>query len=131
MAKEDSENFSITNKTKGKHPSLPFVKIKNEILGRKFDLSLVFIGNNLSRKLNRIYRGKDKSANILSFHLTKNSGEIFINLAVSKIEAKKQGESFRNYVWFILIHGMLHLKGMRHGSKMNIAERKFRIKFDL
>lgn len=129
MAKGDKDNIFITNKTKGKLPRLPFVNIKNEILGTDFDLSLVFVGNSLSRRLNRIYRGKDKSTNILSFLLTKKTGEIFINLPLVKVEAKKQEENLRNYIWFILIHGMLHLKGMQHGSKMDRAEKKFRKKF--
>jgi len=91
-----------------------FKKIKDEILGKKYELSLVFCGNALSRKLNRIYRGKDKPTNVLSFPLSKNSGEIFINLS-------KIGEFSPAHLF---IHGCLHLKGMRHGSKMEKVEKQ-------
>ena len=77
-------------------------------MGKKYELSLVFCGNALSRKLNRIYRGKDKTANVLSFPLSENSGEIFINLSTLN------GFSVEN----LFIHGCLHLKGMRHSARM-------------
>ncbi len=91
-----------------------FEELKNKILGKKYELSLVFCKNALSRRLNRVYRGKDTPANVLSFPLSKNSGEIFINL--SRTDTFSAGELF--------IHGCLHLKGMRHGSKMLKAEQQ-------
>ena len=83
-------------------------------MGKGYELSLVFCGNSLSRKLNRVYRGKDRPTNVLSFPLSKNSGEIFINL--SGLGAFGVLELF--------IHGLLHLKGMAHGRKMEQAEKK-------
>ena len=53
-----SETFSVKNTTKGKLNGLPLVYIKEAVLGKKYDLSLVFIGNKLSRRLNREYRKK-------------------------------------------------------------------------
>ena len=91
-----------------------FEKLKNKILGKKYELSLVFCKNALSRKLNRTYRGKDKPTNVLAFPLSKNSGEIFIN--TSKLEGFSTLHLF--------IHGALHLKGMKHGSRMSEAEQK-------
>jgi len=74
----------ITNKTKGKLPSLPFVSIKNIILGEKYSLSIASISSQKQRKINRIYRGINKTTNILSFPLSKNSGEITFDLAKIK-----------------------------------------------
>lgn len=104
--------------------SIPFTRLKNSALGQDFELSLVFIDNIFSRRLNRTYRGKNKPTNILSFPLTKKSGEIFIDLVTSKKDAKKFEMSFRNFVTFLFIHGLLHLKGMRHGYTMERKELK-------
>ena len=62
----------------------------DEVLGTKSqaDVSLVFIGPTRSRTLNRIYRGKDKPANILTFPFGKNVGEILIDLSTARAEAR-------------------------------------------
>ncbi len=125
------KNISIKNTTKGKLPSLPFVNMKNEVLGKKYELSLVFIGEKLSRKLNKKYRKKDKPTNILSFPLSDNEGEIFINLSLAKKEAKKFNRDFSNFVGFLVIHGLVHLKGFAHSSRMEEKEIKIRRKFNI
>lgn len=108
----------------GKRFSIPFTKIKNSVLGRSYSLSLVFIGKTLSRRLNRIYRKKDRSTNILSFPLSNKSGEIFIDLETAEKEATDFEMTFPKFVTFLFIHGLLHLKGMEHGAKMERAEKK-------
>lgn len=122
-------NFSIVNRTKGKLPRLPFAKIKNSILGEDYDLSLVFVDDTESRKLNKKHRGKNYIPNVLSFELDENSGELFINPK----EAERQAPDFdltRNkFIIYLYIHGLVHLKGMTHGSTMDRTESKFRKKF--
>ena len=76
----ESEFFTILNKTKGKLPRLPFVSVKNKILGEKYELSLTILGAKEQRKINRIYSGIDETTNIISFVLSKNSGEIQFDL---------------------------------------------------
>ncbi len=88
--------------------------IKEEILGKDYELSLVFCKDTLSRKLNRIYRGKDKPTNVLSFPLSKKSGEIFIN--TNRLDGFSPT--------YLFIHGLLHLKGMQHGVKMENEEKR-------
>lgn len=129
----DGENFSITNKTKGNPltSGLPFENMKNFALGTDYSLSLVFIGDGLSRKLNKERRGKDKPANILSFPLSENEGEIFINLSKAKKEAPEFGRDFQNFIGFLFIHGLVHLKGFDHGEKMESEEIALRKKFDI
>ncbi len=123
------ETFSITNKTKSTLPSVPFGKIKDAGLGKDYSLSLVFVGERRSRKLNNSYRAKDKSTNVLSFTLDKKNGEIFITPAVVKRQTKKFGRNFQNLVAFLFIHGLMHLKGYDHGSTMERAEEILRKKF--
>ncbi len=123
------ETISIINKTKGKLPSLPFVILKNDILGKNYTLSVAFVGEITSKKLNYKFRQKNKSTNILSFELGKNSGELILCPAVMKREYKNFDRTYQNFVGYLVIHGMLHLKGMQHGSIMDKAEKKYDQKY--
>jgi probable rRNA maturation factor len=99
--------------------------IKDAILGESYELSLVFITSAKIRALNRIYRKKDKATDILSFPLSKTSGEIFICLSETKKEAPKFDLTFDDFLIFLFIHGLLHLKGMDHGATMERKEKYF------
>ncbi len=123
------EDFSLINKTKGKLPSLPFVEIKNDILGKKYSLSIAFVNEKQSREINKKYRNKDKSTNVLSFALLKNKGELILCPAVIKREAKNFSKNFEQFLGFLVIHGMLHLKGLEHSSTMERAEKKYDTKY--
>lgn len=82
-------------------------------LGEAYELSLVFADDSLMHKLNLKYRQKDRSTDVLSFALEKNLGEIFIN--------KKEKPARKEY---LLIHAILHLKGLNHSEKMEKEEKK-------
>jgi len=119
------ETLTVTNKTKGRYPNLPFVKIKEKILGKKYSLSLVFTPPKLSRKLNKKYRGKSKPANVLSFPLSRHEGEIFLNPRQIRKDAPTFKRDYESFFLFVFIHALLHLKGMRHGSTMKKEEDKY------
>ena len=118
--------FSIINETKGKLPSLPFVDIKNKILGKKYELSLVFVGEKIIHKLNKTYRKVDRPTDILSFPLDNISGEIFICKKIATVKARDFERKLNNYLVFLFIHGCVHLLGYNHGDKMEKIEAKFR-----
>ncbi|MCR4343036.1 MAG: rRNA maturation RNase YbeY [Patescibacteria group bacterium] len=124
--------IDFSNLTKKRRPSLPWEEVKNMILKRDYNLSVVFAGNSLMKKLNKKYRKKDKSANVLSFPLSAKEGEIFINLSYphsfsSKKTMAKQKK--RDRILHLFIHSLLHLKGFSHSDKMEIEEEKFLKKF--
>ncbi len=123
--KMKSEFFTILNKTKGKLPRLPFVSVKNKILGEKYELSLTILGAIEQRKINRIYRGIDETTNILSFVLSKKSGEITLDPVKIKKDAILFNMTYDQFLIFLFIHGCLHLKGLKHGSKMELQEDKY------
>ena len=103
-----------------------FEEIKQTILGSKYELSLVFIPAKKIQALNKTYRKINRPTDILSFPLSKTSGEIFI----CKTEAKKMAPEFDrpydNFLTFLFIHGLVHLKGYNHGAKMEKMEQKYR-----
>ena len=97
--------------------------MKEAVLGKDYQLSLVFVGDRLSRKFNRMYRQHDTPATVLSFPLSKDDGEILINLAKAKRVAHTHNMGYRQFVGYLFIHGLLHLKGLKHGSTMEQQER--------
>ena len=131
MKVQDFNNLSITQETTGKLPSLPFLDMKNSILGKKYELSLVFMNKKHAIEMHKEWKSKNDPVNILSFPLSKNEGEILVSLDKAKTECKKFGQTYENYVGFLFIHGCVHLKGFSHGSKMETVEKKFRKKFKI
>jgi probable rRNA maturation factor len=100
-----------------------FEKLKNDILGEKYSLSIAYLSLRKSREINKKYRKKDYATNVLSFPLRKNEGELALCKAVIKREAKIEGKIYKEWLLFLVIHGMLHLKGMKHSSTMERAEK--------
>lgn len=132
MRNRNQQNtFSIINKTNGRPPRLPFLEIKNAVLGKKYELSVVVIGDKLSQKINNQYRKKNNPTNVLCFPLQKYAGELFINTARARHEARMYKKKYNAYVGMLFIHGLLHLKGRRHSSTMETEERKVREKFSI
>ena len=123
------KNISIKRLTKGKLPSLPFVRMKEIVLGKRYGLSIVFAGRKLSQELNKKYRGKNKPTNILSFSISKNEGEIIMSLEQVRRDAPQYDKTYLDFLGRLLIHGMLHLKGYGHGKRMEAEEKKFCQKF--
>ncbi len=76
------------------------------------------------RQINKAYRGKDRTANVLSFPAhdscsiihdsQKDLGDIFISLPEAKREAKKYGWTIRYEIARLALHGFLHLLGYDH-----------------
>ena len=123
------ETFNITNTTKAKLPSLAFADMKDAILGKNYELSVLIVSKSIIQKLNKEFREIDKPTDILSFPLSEDFGEIYINPDMTKIEAKKFGREYENFFAFLFIHGLVHLKGFDHGSTMESIEARFRKKF--
>ncbi len=108
---------------------MEFEKIKQDILGKKYSLSIAYVSEKKSREINKRYRNIDKPTNVLSFALHKDAGEIVLCKSVIRKELKKFGRTFPQLLGFLVIHGMLHLKGMEHSSRMERAEEKYDKKY--
>ncbi len=126
-----TDNVTLTFETRSQAPVIPWSAIKNSILGKKYELSLVFPSPKTAIELHKDWKEKDGPANILSFPLEKDLGEIFISLNQAKTECKKFERDYENYVAFLFIHGCAHLKGYTHGNEMEKFEITIRKKFNI
>lgn len=114
---------------RGTLPTLPYEKIKHAILGSTYELSISFVVPTEAKRLNTTYRNKTYIPNTLSFPLSKTVGELIICRSVARSQAKDFGLSYKNYLIYLLIHSMLHLKGFDHGSTMDTLEARFLKRF--
>jgi probable rRNA maturation factor len=108
--------FSISQTVKAV-PSFPYETMKNDVLGKKYSLSLSFVGPTRAQKLNAEYRQKTYTPNVLSFPLNDTCGEIVICPEVARKEAHEYNLSTDGYIAFLFIHGLLHLKGHDHHTE--------------
>lgn len=85
------------------------------------EVSLALVGETEMKKLNKQYRGKNKSTDVLSF----DYGEIIICVPVAKTQAKAHNLSFTKEVNLLFTHGLLHVLGYDHEkAKDNLEMRK-------
>lgn len=90
-----------------------FSKIKKTVLGDRYELSVAFLSAAQMRKAMRYKKDPAaKTSNVLAFPLSTDSGEILICKSAAKPYS----------VEFLFIHGVLHLKGLKHGATMEREE---------
>jgi len=96
------------------------LKIENSI----FDI--IFIDDEEMHKLNKEYRGIDRTTDVLSFALNDNKhietmvnslGDIFISIPKMISQADEYGHSEKRELSFLTLHGILHLLGYDHMEK--------------
>jgi rRNA maturation RNase YbeY len=125
----ETKNLSVLRETTGEIPDIPWETIKNSVLGKKYDLSLVFPTTEHATKLHIEYEQKQGPANILSFPYEDDEGEIFMHLQTLRCEAVEFAHTYNEHLVFMFIHGCSHLKGYDHGEAMEVFEKKHRNKF--
>ena len=126
-----SARFDFNNDTEARMPRRAFVQMKDAVLGKNYELSVAIVGTAKIRELNKRWRDKDEPTDILSFPLSGSAGEIYINPEMTKIEAPKFDRPYGNFLLFLFIHGLVHLKGYDHGVIMENIEKKFRKQFKI
>jgi probable rRNA maturation factor len=109
--------------------------------GRTFDCLIT--GDAHMRRLNREFRGKDYTTDVLSFpagdiEARKNdgarAGDIAISLPRARAQARQFGHSTECEIRILMLHGLLHLLGQDHerdGGRMARAEKRWRARLGL
>ncbi len=85
------------------------------------EVSLVFTDNKHIKKLNTQYLGRSYPTNVLAFSFIKEKssisnllGEVIISVEKAKEEAEFYRLDFKNYLFALIIHGLLHLLDYNH-----------------
>ena len=129
-----------------KSPKLYIKKISkiqkiNFFKKNNYSLNILLSGNNDIKKLNKQFRKKNKSTDILSFpfqdqdrlkRLIKKTNDIFLGdiiINIKKLDSSSV-KKFKNHLNLLWIHGLLHLFGYDHRKytnfkKMYKIEKKF------
>lgn len=104
-------------------------------------LEIVLCGDRLMQRLNREFRGKDRTTDVLSFAWTEGPvlespevtalGEVVISLPTLRLQAREQRVDPGIEFVRLLIHGTLHVLGYDHEvprdrARMVPRERRYR-----
>lgn len=94
------------------------------VLSFKKQVSLVFIGDAKMKEINKKYRHKNKTTDVLSF---EELNEIFISLPMAKKQVKLLKTSLKVELTRLLTHGIVHLSGYDHEKSASEAAAMFAV----
>jgi probable rRNA maturation factor len=129
-----------------KTPRLPSARTLSRFLAEaqaavrlKGEVTVLLTTDAAIRKLNRNFRGKDKSTDVLSFPAEgigaeEIAGDLAISVPTALKQAVEQGHPLATEIKVLILHGLLHLAGYDHEAdtgKMARRERQLRAKLNL
>jgi len=97
------------------------------------EVSIAFVDDAMMRTLNRKFRGKNKTTDVLTFP-GENAFEIVISIDQARRQARNEKHSVPTELRYLLLHGILHGLGYDHESddgEMNALEIAVREKVGL
>lgn len=111
--------------------------VANQLAPHQDSLGVRLTGDREMRRLNREFRGKDKSTDVLSFPGDatpegRHLGDIVVSVETARRQAAERGHGLDREVRLLLLHGLLHCLGHDHESdagEMDRLERKLRRKW--
>lgn len=98
-------------------------KILNDSGCPDAELSVLLVDDAGIQPLNRDYLGKDRPTNVLSFSMREGEmagvpddllGDVVISTETAARDAAEAGVPFESELYFLLLHGILHLLGYDH-----------------
>jgi probable rRNA maturation factor len=97
---------------------------------------VLFCGDRRMRTLNRVYRRKDRTTDVLAFPAGGGEllGDIVISVPYASRQARRRGEPVSREIERLLVHGLLHLSGYDHETddgEMDALESKMRRRLGL
>ena len=106
------------------------------------EASVVFVDDATMKKLNRTYRSKNATTDVLTFEADHDAapdsarqlGEIVISVEQARRQAAAEGHSLPTEIRYLLLHGVLHAYGYDHErdeGEMNALEIRLRAKLGL
>jgi probable rRNA maturation factor len=111
LVKKVARNFLKYYNTKRRLTAIPSGK-SNRTNVNNIEVSIALVGDKTMRRLNKTYRGRKEDTDVLVFPGEDDFlGEIIINWAQIKKQAKRYSPNIEKELVFVLVHGLLHLLG--------------------
>lgn len=87
-------------------------------------VSIGFVSEGEMRRLNKTWRGKDRTTDVLAFPLDDAflKGEVLINYEQARRQARQMGHCTRDELSLLIIHGVLHIFGYDHEKPKDAKE---------
>ena len=100
------------------------------------DLAIAFVDDESMRKMNKTFRGKNKTTDVLTFSgdETSHLGDIMISIDQARRQAIDEKHSLATEVRYLVLHGILHALGYDHETdhgEMNALELRVRARVGL
>lgn len=138
--------FGFDNETKVKVAGAAFFKkyverlyqvmkkeIDRKLFKRDGQLDLVLITDRKMRSMNKEYRGKDSTTDVISFAYLEVTdyekepgdiivGDIFISVDTAARQAREKGHDLKKEMAILFVHGLLHCMGFDHNTDEEEAE---------
>ena len=120
-----------------------FLALAQSAVRLKGQVSVLLTTDQAIRKLNRQFRDKNKSTDVLSFPAEsfpgvpvkeRYAGDLAISVPTALRQAVGQGHSLSTEIKVLMLHGLLHLSGLDHetdNGQMAKRERLHRAKLGL
>ena len=92
------------------------------------DVSIVFVDDSTMRKLNRQFRHKNKTTDVLTFSYD-DACEIVISIDQARRQAAREKHTVATELRYLILHGVLHGLGYDHETdrgEMNALELQVR-----
>ena len=91
-------------------------------------VNLILVADSTMRQLNRRFRRRDKTTDVLSFAMEEDIdpllGEIYISIPTARRNAAGAGRRLDEELLQLFCHGLLHLTGTHHPNAEARAEMK-------
>ncbi len=86
-------------------------------------ISVLITGDEITKNLNKKYRNKNKTTDVLSFaerdienNFVYNQGDYLGEIIINVEQIKRQSDNFKSEFVLLLVHGYLHLRGYDHDT---------------
>lgn len=125
--------------TRSKPALTRFLHRAQKLVGLDGEVDVLLTSDEEIRRLNRIFRKKNKATDVLSFPAPQelaeeHAGDLAISLDTAALQAESFGHSLNDEVKILLLHGLLHLAGMDHevdSGEMAAREAELRAELQL
>ena len=128
---EDLVLFRRVRASLRRRPVRDFARRLRETVAAEREFVCLITDDRELRRLNRRFLGADHATDVLSFPSAdrESMGEIAISAERAAAQARAFGHSLSDEIRILMLHGVLHLKGMDHeadSGEMARAERRWR-----